>query len=298
MPLTSAENVTVGHKVMLHGCTIGDESLIGIGAVVLNGAKIGKNCLVGAGALVTEGKEFPGRQHDRRRAGARGAPAHARADRGPASERRALHRQRAALPAAGLKRLGLRPHLPAMSELHKFIFDGLPVRGMLVRLTDAWQEVLRRRAANTQTGAWPPPVAEMLGEMTAAAVLMQSNIKFDGALIMQIFGDGPVKLAVAEVHPDLRLRATASVMGRWRRACACPRWSTCTARAAAPSRSTPSDQRPGPAALPGRGAAGRRPGGAPLQSAGRRAGALHAASPSSSTPPWCWPPTSRWPPAC
>ncbi|QCB44842.1 gamma carbonic anhydrase family protein [Hydrogenophaga sp. PAMC20947] len=59
MPLTVGDNVTVGHKVMLHGCTIGDESLIGIGAVVLNGAKIGKNCLVGAGALVTEGKEFP-----------------------------------------------------------------------------------------------------------------------------------------------------------------------------------------------------------------------------------------------
>jgi carbonic anhydrase/acetyltransferase-like protein (isoleucine patch superfamily) len=58
-PLTVGDNVTVGHKVMLHGCTIGDESLIGIGAVVLNGAKIGKNCLVGAGALVTEGKEFP-----------------------------------------------------------------------------------------------------------------------------------------------------------------------------------------------------------------------------------------------
>lgn len=57
-PLTIGENVTVGHQVMLHGCTIGDESLIGIGAVVLNGAKIGKNCLVGAGALVTEGKEF------------------------------------------------------------------------------------------------------------------------------------------------------------------------------------------------------------------------------------------------
>jgi len=49
----------VGHQVMLHGCTIGDGSLIGIQAVVLNGAKIGKNCLVGAGALVTEGKEFP-----------------------------------------------------------------------------------------------------------------------------------------------------------------------------------------------------------------------------------------------
>jgi carbonic anhydrase/acetyltransferase-like protein (isoleucine patch superfamily) len=58
-PLTLGENVTVGHHVMLHGCTIGDGSLIGIKAVVLNGAKIGKNCLVGAGALVTEGKEFP-----------------------------------------------------------------------------------------------------------------------------------------------------------------------------------------------------------------------------------------------
>lgn len=58
-PLVVGERVTVGHKVMLHGCTIGDETLIGIGAVVLNGAKIGKNCLVGAGALVTEGKEFP-----------------------------------------------------------------------------------------------------------------------------------------------------------------------------------------------------------------------------------------------
>ena len=58
-PLTIGRHVTVGHKVMMHGCTIGDESLIGIGAVVLNGARIGKNCLVGAGALVTEGKEFP-----------------------------------------------------------------------------------------------------------------------------------------------------------------------------------------------------------------------------------------------
>jgi len=59
MPLTVGRHVTVGHMVMLHGCTIGDESLIGIGAVVLNGAKIGRNCLVGAGSLVTEGKEFP-----------------------------------------------------------------------------------------------------------------------------------------------------------------------------------------------------------------------------------------------
>jgi carbonic anhydrase/acetyltransferase-like protein (isoleucine patch superfamily) len=59
MPLSIGENVTVGHKVMLHGCTVGDGSLIGIGAIVLNGAKIGKGCIVGAGALVTEGKEFP-----------------------------------------------------------------------------------------------------------------------------------------------------------------------------------------------------------------------------------------------
>ncbi|MDA8456298.1 gamma carbonic anhydrase family protein [Acidovorax sp. GBBC 3334] len=58
-PLVLGERVTVGHKVVLHGCTVGDESLIGIGAVVLNGAKIGRHCLVGAGALVTEGKEFP-----------------------------------------------------------------------------------------------------------------------------------------------------------------------------------------------------------------------------------------------
>lgn len=59
MPLLIGANVTVGHMVMLHGCTIGDNSLIGIGAIVLNGAKIGKNCLIGAGALIAEGKEIP-----------------------------------------------------------------------------------------------------------------------------------------------------------------------------------------------------------------------------------------------
>jgi molecular chaperone Hsp33 len=100
-----------------------------------------------------------------------------------------------------------------LSELHKFLFDGLPVRGMIVRLTDAWQEILARRASNTGTGAYPAPVAELLGEMTAAATLMQANIKFNGALILQIFGDGPVKVAVAEVKPDLSLRATAKVLG-------------------------------------------------------------------------------------
>ncbi|WP_309679490.1 Hsp33 family molecular chaperone HslO [Polaromonas sp.] len=97
-----------------------------------------------------------------------------------------------------------------MSELHKFIFDGLPVRGMLVRLTDSWREILKRRVA---AGGYPVEVMHLLGEMTAAGALMQSNIKFNGALILQIFGDGPVKLAVAEVQPDLSLRATATVTG-------------------------------------------------------------------------------------
>jgi molecular chaperone Hsp33 len=100
-----------------------------------------------------------------------------------------------------------------VSELHKFLFDGMPVRGMIVRLTDSWTEILARRAGNTATGAWPPPVSELLGEMAAAGALMQSNIKFNGALVLQIFGDGPVKLAVAEVQPDLSLRATAKVVG-------------------------------------------------------------------------------------
>jgi molecular chaperone Hsp33 len=100
-----------------------------------------------------------------------------------------------------------------MSELHKFLFDGLPVRGMIVRLTHTWQEVLARRAANTNTGAYPPRVSEMLGEMLAAGALMQSNIKFNGALVLQIMGDGPVKVAVAEIQSDLSMRATATVQG-------------------------------------------------------------------------------------
>ena len=97
-----------------------------------------------------------------------------------------------------------------VDELHKFIFEGLPVRGMLVRLGPSWRESLRRRGT---LGAYPGPVRVLLGEMAAAATLMQANIKFDGALILQVFGDGPVKLAVAEVQPDLVFRATAKVVG-------------------------------------------------------------------------------------
>ncbi len=93
-----------------------------------------------------------------------------------------------------------------MSELTKFLFEGLPVRGMLVRLTDGWQELQRRRSH-------APEVRTLLGEMAAAGVLMQANIKFNGALILQVYGDGPVKLAVAEVQPELGFRATAKVVG-------------------------------------------------------------------------------------
>jgi molecular chaperone Hsp33 len=97
-----------------------------------------------------------------------------------------------------------------MSELHKFLFEGLPVRGMLVRLTDGWQEVLRRRQT---VGEHAPEVRVLLGEMAAAGVLMQGNIKFNGALVLQVFGDGPVKVAVAEVQADLGFRVTAKVVG-------------------------------------------------------------------------------------
>jgi molecular chaperone Hsp33 len=97
-----------------------------------------------------------------------------------------------------------------MSELHKFLFEGMPVRGMLVRLTDSWRESLLRRQA---AGAFDAPLRKLLGEMSAAGVLMQANIKFNGAIVLQIFGDGPVKVAVTEVQPDLSFRSTAKVVG-------------------------------------------------------------------------------------
>ncbi|MEO6409971.1 MAG: Hsp33 family molecular chaperone HslO [Burkholderiaceae bacterium] len=96
-------------------------------------------------------------------------------------------------------------------ELHKFIFEGLPVRGALLRLSGAWQEVLQRRA--DAGDAFALPVRQLLGEMAAAAVLMQSSIRFNGDLVLQMVGDGPVKLAVAEVRSDFAFRATAKVVG-------------------------------------------------------------------------------------
>jgi molecular chaperone Hsp33 len=93
-----------------------------------------------------------------------------------------------------------------MSDFQKFLFEGLPVRGMLIRLTDSWQTLQGRRQQSL-----PEPVMRLLGEMSAAALLLQSSLKFDGALILQMAGDGPVKLAVAEARSGLLYRATAKL---------------------------------------------------------------------------------------
>jgi molecular chaperone Hsp33 len=88
--------------------------------------------------------------------------------------------------------------------LLKFTFHNAPVRGEVVRLDTAWR-------AMTANHGYPAPVMRLLGEMTAAAPLLASNIKFAGSLIVQIHGDGPVSLLVVECQPDLRLRATAKL---------------------------------------------------------------------------------------
>ena len=101
-----------------------------------------------------------------------------------------------------------------MDQLQKFIFEGLPVRGMLVRLEGSWRDLLARRTSASDGGhAFPAPVRALLGQMAAASVLMQGSLKFNGALILQMQGDGPVKLAVAEAQPDLGFRVTAKVVG-------------------------------------------------------------------------------------
>ena len=94
--------------------------------------------------------------------------------------------------------------------IHRFLFEGLPVRGALVRVTQGWREALARRQVS---GGYPAPVRNLLGEMAAAGLLMHSNIKFDGALILQLHGQGALKLAVAEINADLTFRATAQVTG-------------------------------------------------------------------------------------
>ncbi|WP_423193135.1 Hsp33 family molecular chaperone HslO [Cupriavidus sp. H18C2] len=88
--------------------------------------------------------------------------------------------------------------------LQKFLFDAAPVRGELVRMEASWQEVLNRHA-------YPLPVRRVLGEMMAAAALLSANLKFNGALVMQLHGDGPVRMLVVECLSDLSLRATAKL---------------------------------------------------------------------------------------
>lgn len=88
--------------------------------------------------------------------------------------------------------------------LQKFLFDAAPVRGELVRMQATWQEVLRRNH-------YPAPVRRLLGEMMSAAALLSANLKFNGALVMQVHGDGPVRMLVVECLSDLSMRATAKL---------------------------------------------------------------------------------------
>lgn len=89
-------------------------------------------------------------------------------------------------------------------RLLKFLFRNAPVRGEVVRLEESWQRMIRFHD-------YPAPVTALLGEVTAAAALLAANIKFNGALTLQIHGDGPVRLLVVECQPDFRLRATAKL---------------------------------------------------------------------------------------
>jgi molecular chaperone Hsp33 len=88
--------------------------------------------------------------------------------------------------------------------LQKFIFDNAAVRGELVEISNAWREIQARHD-------YPKAVRNLLGEMVAAAALLSANLKFDGSIVMQIHGDGPIKLLVVECDASLRLRATAKL---------------------------------------------------------------------------------------
>jgi molecular chaperone Hsp33 len=88
--------------------------------------------------------------------------------------------------------------------LQKFIFDNAAVRGEFVEISDTWREIQARHS-------YPPAVKTVLGEMVAAAALLSANLKFNGAIVMQIHGDGPVRLLVVECDSDLKLRATAKL---------------------------------------------------------------------------------------
>ncbi len=89
--------------------------------------------------------------------------------------------------------------------LQKFIFDNAAVRGEFVEISTTWREIQNRHS-------YPPAVTTVLGEMVAAAALLSANLKFNGAIVMQIHGDGPVRLLVVECDSELRLRATAKLV--------------------------------------------------------------------------------------
>jgi molecular chaperone Hsp33 len=91
-----------------------------------------------------------------------------------------------------------------MDSLQRFIFENAAVRGEVVEISDTWQQVQSR-------SPYPAPVRALLGEMLAAAALLSANLKFNGMLVMQIHGDGPVRLLVVECDSELRLRATAKL---------------------------------------------------------------------------------------
>ncbi|ATQ75764.1 Hsp33 family molecular chaperone HslO [Massilia violaceinigra] len=88
--------------------------------------------------------------------------------------------------------------------LQKFIFDNAAVRGEFIEISSTWREIQQRHS-------YPPAVRTVLGEMVAAAALLSANLKFNGAIVMQIHGDGPVRLLVVECDSDLRMRATAKL---------------------------------------------------------------------------------------
>ncbi len=91
-----------------------------------------------------------------------------------------------------------------MDTLQKFLFENASVRGELVELSDTWQQVQARKD-------YPEPVRTLLGEMLAAAALLSANLKFNGMIVMQMHGDGPVRLLVVECDSELQLRATAKL---------------------------------------------------------------------------------------
>lgn len=93
---------------------------------------------------------------------------------------------------------------PNQDTLQKFIFDNAAVRGQFIDISATWREVLARHD-------YPAPVKQLLGQMVSAAALLSANLKFNGSIIMQIHGDGPVRLLVVECDADLRLRATAKL---------------------------------------------------------------------------------------